>query len=78
MTNARSMPLPFFRRIYPFPSRPILGRPPRPGLEGKVVKFVKVKGVEIACFLGEGSVPGNKPWSSSTGPAPALFPGTTN
>lgn len=52
MTNVRSMPFYAFWRLRPFLPWPILRRPPRPGLEGKVVKFVKVEGVEIACFLG--------------------------
>ena len=60
MTNARSMSFTAFCRLRPFLPWPIPGRPPRPGLEGKVVKFVKVEGVEIACFLGGRLLPWRK------------------
>lgn len=60
MTNARSMPFIPFRWIHPLPSWPIPGRLPRLGLEGRVVKFVKVEGVELACFLGGRLLPWKK------------------
>lgn len=50
--NNKSVPFYASWRLPPFWPWPIRGQPPRPSFEGKVVKFVKVEGVEIACWLG--------------------------